>query len=220
MNNSKNKILISAILTIAICLTAIAGSTYALFTTGDRLNVAVTAATVDVSATINTAISTQSLGVNQENGRFELGGTADFVTADASGAKLDVPTLVINNITPGDALSFNIQITNKSNVTVKYRIRWEVEGKLSEVLVANATMTAVDDEGNQIDSVYVLRNGVSDADVWTTSESNVKDVKISISLPEAVGNEYQNKTASIRFFVEAVQGNGDFSSFDNAQTNG
>ena len=217
MSNTKNKILISAILTIATCLTVIAGSTYALFTTGDRLNVAVTAANVEITATIDSEISTKTFGADQQDGRFQLGGTATFVTTDEDGAALEVPTLVVQNITPGDSLSFNIQITNSSNVTILYRIRWEVEGKLNEVLVANATMVTVNDAGESVESVYTLANGVSDSAIWTASEPTTKNVKVDIALPGNVGNDYQNKTASIRFYVEAIQGNADFSEFDNAQ---
>ena len=46
----KKKILLSSILTIALCLSIIAGSTYALFTSSADVNVAVTAGNVELTA--------------------------------------------------------------------------------------------------------------------------------------------------------------------------
>ena len=48
----KKKILLSSIVTIALCLCMIAGSTFALFTDDATNNVAVTSGTVDITATL------------------------------------------------------------------------------------------------------------------------------------------------------------------------
>ena len=46
----KNKIIISSILTIAMCASLIAGSTFALFTSQSKVDVSVNSATVSVTA--------------------------------------------------------------------------------------------------------------------------------------------------------------------------
>ena len=48
----KSKVLVSSILTIALCLSLIAGSTFALFTDSAKNDIAVTSGTVDIDATI------------------------------------------------------------------------------------------------------------------------------------------------------------------------
>ena len=47
----KRNVLISSIITIALCLSVIAGSTFALFTSEDKVNVAVTSGDVEILAT-------------------------------------------------------------------------------------------------------------------------------------------------------------------------
>ena len=191
----KKKALLSSFLTIALCLSLIVGSTFALFTSQSELNVAVTSGNVNVVATILTdSLATSSLGVDQTAGKFANGGTADF-----EGAKL-----VLDKITPGDKASFTILMENNSDVTVQYRVKWEVDGELYDALVATADGTAI-------------ANGKSDWAVWEAPETDAEKVKtlaIAVELPEEIGNEYQGKNANIAFTVEAVQGNADVSAFD------
>ena len=71
----KNRIIISSILTIALCLSMIAGSTFALFTSESKVDIAVTSGKIDVVATIDeTTLATSSLGVAQTAGVFANGG--------------------------------------------------------------------------------------------------------------------------------------------------
>lgn len=96
----KRKTLISSILTIALCLSLIAGSTYALFTSQDEVNIAVTSGKVSVEAVIlNNTLTTSSLDVAQNQG-FANGGTALFT--DSDNQKLE-----LTNMTPGDKVEFH-----------------------------------------------------------------------------------------------------------------
>ena len=56
----KKKILLSSILTIALCLSLIAGSTFALFTSESKVNIAVTSGKVEMLANV-TNLETWSL---------------------------------------------------------------------------------------------------------------------------------------------------------------
>ena len=186
----KKKALLASILTIAMCFSVIAGATFALFTSESTVNVAVTSGTVDVDATIlEDTLATSSLGVAQANGAFENGGNAAF---DANAV------LVLTNMTPGDAVTFSIEIKNNSNVNVQYRVKWAVDGKLYEALVATADDTPI-------------VNNTSAWELWTapaTDAEKVKTVEVELTLPTEADNEYQNQSAAIAFTVEAVQGNG------------
>ena len=126
----KKKALISSVLTIAICLSLIAGSTFALFTSESSVNIAVTSGKVDVTAVIDeTTLATTSMGLAQTNGAFANGGSATF----DENAKLH-----LTNMTPGDKATFTIKVTNNSNVDVQYRVKWAVDGELLPALVATA----------------------------------------------------------------------------------
>ena len=50
---NKKKILFSSVMVIALCLSLIAGSTFALFTSESKVNIAVTSGTVKVTAGLN-----------------------------------------------------------------------------------------------------------------------------------------------------------------------
>ena len=99
----KNKIIVSSILTIALCLSMIAGSTFALFTSESKVDVTVTSGTVDVDVDASNLTIGSTLGT-------ALG------TANLNGN-----VITLTNLVPGDYVTFTLTITNKSNVTVNYR---------------------------------------------------------------------------------------------------
>ena len=90
-------------------------------------------------------------------------------------------------------VSFDITVTNYSDVAVKARTIYTAEGKLLDELTIAGFGEAQE----------------SGATLWETMEvgSEEKVYSVSITLDEGAGNEYQNKTAAITFGVEAVQGN-------------
>ena len=190
MKNNKKKVIISAILAISMCFSLIAGATYALFTSEAKVNIAVTAATVNVAAKVDEeTIKLYSIG-KEQTGTFENGGTATYDE--------DTAELTLTNVTPGDKVTFNLVVTNNSNVKIQYRIRWSVNGELKEALVATA-------DGKKIE------NGVSDwtaLDIPANKGETITVVPVSVELPLDAGDKYQGKEASILFTVEAVQGNG------------
>ena len=182
----KNRIIISSILTIALCLSMIAGSTFALFTSESKVDIAVTSGTLDVDAVINNDLQLSSLGVAQ-TGTFANGGTATLAG----------DTLTLDKLTPGDKATFSITVTNNSNVAMNYRFVWSVEGDLYPFLTAT------------VDGVALVNNSTPYT-LWDTSV-NTKTFAVVVELPQGVDNDAQNKTANISFKVEAVQGNVDVS---------
>ncbi|MBR2343224.1 MAG: hypothetical protein IKA64_03125 [Clostridia bacterium] len=185
----KKKVLVSSILTIALCLSLIAGSTFALFTSESNADISIKSGKVEMIATIDdTSLELYSMDVAQ-TGTFENGGTAEFTDAN---------TLVFENVTPGDKATFKVVMTNNSNVAVQYRFTWAVNGKLAEALVATA-------DGE------TLVGGTSAWTEWAVPASEAektRTISVTIDLPKTVGNEYQEQTAEIDFGVIAVQGNG------------
>ena len=180
----------SAVLTIVLCLSLIAGSTYALFTSEDTVNIAVTSGKVNVVATITEEKpATTSLGVEQTPGSFANGGSAQFTSTESG------KVLTLSNMTPGDATTFTIQVTNNSTVTIQYRLVWAIEGELAQYLTATAD--------NQ-----KITNYVTEWKTWTPGDEIVKNIAVAVTLPADVGNVAQDKEATISFKVEAVQGNG------------
>ena len=173
----KNKIIVSSILTIALCLSMIAGSTFALFTSESKVNVAFTSGEVKVVATAG-AVTYGST----------LGSTLGSVNATGS-------NITLTNILPGDYVDFNIDVVNSSTVTVKYRTVVTITGDAAltgALVVSFGGKTAAD--------------ASSDWSALAVGEGNAT-VAVHISLPETTGNECQNKTCNITYKVEAIQGN-------------
>ena len=147
----KKKVLLTSVMTIALCLCLIVGSTYALFTSQSEVNVAVTAGDVNVVATINSGLKTWSLGQNKPtadtDGSFVNGGEA----------RVENGKLVIERMTPGDSVEFTITVKNTSDIVTKYRlgaVSTAAENvaagikDLSEVLTVSASVVAVNNAAN------------------------------------------------------------------------
>ncbi len=182
----KGRIIATSIASIAMCASLIAGGTYALFTSESTVNIAVTSGKVDVEATIGElTLSSTVKGVTTpgENGQWVNGGTA--TVSDA--------TITLDKMTPGDTVSFDITVTNHSDVAVQARTIYLAEGELLGGLT-------IDGFGE------VQQTGVT---LWRMLEvgSKAEVYSVSITLDEDAGNEYQEKSAAITFGVEAVQGN-------------
>ena len=186
----KNKIIVSSILTIALCLSMIAGSTFALFTSKSQTNIAVTSGKLEVVANINDDLALTSRGVDRTSeGTFANGGTAEIVTVNG------IPTLELYRLTPGDSVSFTITVENKSNVAMKYQFAWDVEGGLYPYLTATVNGEALTEDKT---TAWAL---------WNTADGMTQTFTVVITLPETVENEAQGLGASINFTVNAIQGN-------------
>ncbi len=189
----KKKALLSSILTIVLCLSLITGSTFALFTSEDKVNIAVNAGTVEMTADL-ADIRTRSLdtpdGEWYTDGHFTAGGSASFTDGK----------LALDRIVPGDEISFRIVGTNKSNVNVKYRVK--IACTDGTALMSGLVLTV---NGTEYRSISRYTSA------WAGLETgeNMPAVAVSVKLPKEAGNAYQGLSAAISITVEAVQGNSD-----------
>ena len=184
----KKKILISSILSIIMCISLIVGATFALFESESKVNIAVTSGKVNVTAVIDTgSVKTKQLNQDYAIGEGNLyRGEVDFTEEG----------LTLVKFLPGDGITFNIIVTNNSDVTVKYRtiISCSSDNGLYSGL-------NVDIAGKE------NFNGNRFVALWETMGQGSYTVPVVIELPETAGNEYQEKSCTITYFVEVVQGN-------------
>ena len=114
----KKKILISSIATIALCLCLVAGSTFALFTETTTVNIAVTAGDLDVTAAIvENSLKGRSLGET-----FPQDGDTEATFANGGTASFTNNVLGISKMTPGDAVQFDVTVTNSGDVAAMYTV--------------------------------------------------------------------------------------------------
>ena len=185
----KKKVLLSSILTIALCLSLIAGSTYALFTSQDSVNIAVTAGKVSMEASIANVklwsvkgdpAGTDAIDENGNTYTYE-DQTANNMFLNTGTAKFDAGELTIDRITPGDKVEFEITGTNGSDVTILVRY----------------TIKVSSDEG--IAKGMILKVGTTEYEgvtsytsAWepVTVDGDMTNAKVELGLPVYAGNEY------------------------------
>lgn len=207
----KKKVILSSVVTIALCLSLIAGSTFALFTSEQDFNIAVTAGKVKISAVLNN-LTTSSFddwkdadGVKTSR-LFELGGTA-VITDNL---------LTLDRMVPGDAATVTIDVNNlETNVDFAYKVVLLMDGELAPALRATAMIGqgtdraefVLEEKGDELTTPwqYIKVDATQDVDL-------MENVEVTVYFPNDMDHEAQNKfqgkTANIHFQLIAVQGNG------------
>ena len=204
----KKKVLLSSVLTIALCLSLIAGSTFALFTSNSEVNIAVTSGKVNLIATIDEDSMQLYSATPDVNGTLvdENGATYSYLNVTENQAFTNGGTAAINGnaltletVTPGDKVTFKINLTNNSNIPVQYRVK--VACTYGTELFYGLVFGI---DGTDFSKV------ISYTSAWNAleAEEQITDpVEVSVELPISAGNRYQDKTCKIVYTVEAVQGN-------------
>lgn len=213
----KKKALLSSILTIALCLSLIAGSTFALFTDSTSFNIAVTSGDIEISATAKVNGVYSAKGDTTADDKYlvdEFGHTYthegplandQFTNGGTAAVNQQTGTLEIVNITPGDRVDVDIVVDNTSNVAFVYRYKIVA----NDTNLATGMVLTVDG-----DSFEAVKSWTSEWYPVVNPGSTVATKTISLELPVYAGNEYQTevaegKTESVEYTitVEAVQGN-------------
>lgn len=182
------KILFTAVMVIVLCASLITGATFALFTGGGKVDVAITAGTIQVEAYLKdepTLSSEYGYNVSQTN-----------VSHDAN-------TVTVTDMVPGDIVEFTIQIFNKSSVDVKYQtvVNISRDNELGEALVVE--IDGVSQSGTEVKGPW---NKIAPSE---NPDEAVDEAKVKISLPatDEAQDEYQGKNVTISYAVVAIQGN-------------
>ncbi len=205
----KKKTIVSAVTSLALCSSLVVGATYALFTSESKTNIAITSGTVEVKATIGelalyspTSIGTDGKIVDDTNAAsgttFKNGGTA----------QISENLLTLDKVTPGDEVSFPIEITNNSDVSTLYRLVVQSEtpenGSVADSMLLFSALDFKIDKTDYSGVTYY-------ATEWAPlkAKEDIADLSVEIAFPTTAGNDYQNLSTAISFAVEAVQGNTD-----------
>jgi len=185
----KGKLLASLICSVVLSLSLIVGATFALFTSSSKVDITVSSGDVSISASVDET----SINVDAT---YE--GSASAIDSDGDGIK---NAIQIQNLIPGDSVSFKLNVKNVGTITAKYRaiIACESDDGLFEALV----VTIGNVENKNFDK-YVTNWKAIEAD---DSVKHEVDIKIALPMTSADQNQYKNKSCTIAYGVEAVQGN-------------
>ncbi len=192
----RKKIVLTSLLTVAMCLSLIVGATFALFGSESKKNIAVTSGKIDVSAKI-VSLDTYSRGTATQNGEFANGGGAE-IDADNAGVTVD-------RMSPGDKIVVKIDVENNSNIAYRQRATLKFERGTEDFF--GQLVVGVSEDGGEYDyfSNYATEWTYHEAN--TTGTPEVSSMYISVELPEYVSENWQDKSCDITFAVEAIQGN-------------
>ena len=194
----KKKTLLTSILTIVMCLCLSVGGTFALFTSESKVDVSVSSGKVKVLANVDeTSVQTKKL--------YDADYTQGANNTYEGVATFNEDGLTLEKFIPGDGIKFNIVVKNESNVTVKYRTI--ISCDIDNGLFSGLNVSISDNQGY---------NGVTLVSNWELLAVGANDaiVPVTIELPESAGNDYQDKTCTISYKVEAVQGNANVANVD------
>lgn len=224
----KKKVLLSSILTIALCVCLIAGSTYALFTDEAPVSISVTAGKVDVDANItDDSLKAWSLNETKPTGLdqyFANGGDVD----ENNDVWVDPNTgnLQIIRMTPGDKVEFTIDVTNSSDVAIQYKLgavsalpEAETGAEEQVDLFPALTITATITKADGTTETVTLEGTTTEASTdWlgliapaTTAGASIATITVNVEFPNgtpAHDNDFQGGVTDIAFTVTAVQSNG------------
>lgn len=190
----KRNVVVSALLAIMLCVSLIAGATFALFTSESKTNVAVTSGKVDVKASIVNFKSSHpvsiDMGTKEPSDTYLDGfwGGLDLASYNA-----ETNSIELNKMVAGDKVTFDLVITNYSTVPVKFK----------------TTYTATGDQ----DLLDVLDISVGNSTGWISLDaaseggSVVNTLNCYVEMPCSAN--VQGKSCALSFLVEAVQGNAD-----------
>ena len=199
MKNAKRSVIITAILAIIMCASLAAGATFALFSSSSSVNIAVTSGNVEVTASV-VDIQKSYVDENNEtvNGKL-FSGDATF----DEGAH----TVTLSNVLPKDTVEFKVEVVNRSNVAIKYRM-------VMSLVEDNGLFSSLDITLNG-KKFYGYTSGTKYA--LLEAEQQIAAIPVVISLPkEATCN---GSACKLTYKVEAVQGNASVEDFPEVPEN-
>ena len=200
------KVIVGSALTMAMCASLIAGSTFALFTSESQTSIAVTSGKVSVTAS---AELVEAYSVKPEGGGYTKdprtveGNKATFTNGGTVTYLSESNLLDIVNISSGDGAKLKVSIQNESSINIKYKL--SVAAGADDGLFDGLKVTvSTDQEGNEpYDSSWATAN-VGDP---------ISDLYVNVELPTDAGNEYKDKSCTIVCTVYAMQSNAHVTEF-------
>ena len=218
--NNKKKIIIVSTITIAVCLALITGSTFALFTAGENQNVAITAANMVVTATpvdgsdLDTKVDF-TLGT-------ELAGKLPIITQDDVSFDSATNEIKLNRMTPGDYVTFAIEVENKGNIAVDCAVNFtqkmleataEIPAEKANKLW-NALKVDVTKDGTALFTDLAINSTTfaSTSSEMVLAAGEKATYEITIKFPNSdfdgsIDNQYINTNCAFVFAMTAVQHN-------------
>ena len=202
---TKSRAILLSVLVVILCFAVILGATFALFTAKKEYGIGVNTGKIDVEGKLDL---TGAWSEGQSGGAVEAGTATENGYQFPQGGEVivDGAGIQINNMSLGDKAAFNLVVTNKSTVNMKYSVSLTVNEGASADLLSSLVFT-VDGEEKLLSG----KNSIALLD-WTTvmadAQTELPALKFEISLPwSAQDNDLTDNSVSLKVVLEAVQAN-------------
>lgn len=194
----KAGVLVSAIATTAVCASMIAGSTFALFTSEDQVDITVKAGSVEVSSSIENAQIKHATSIEKNGEEYAVSYT-DAVVEEVT---VSGNELALTNVIPGDIMEFDIVLSNDGTVDANYQYSLKCTEGLK--LISALDVEIVNGET----FVYSGSGLKSYQSKWDELNVNAEETyHVTMTLPAEAGNEYKGLTSKLVVGTYAVQYN-------------
>lgn len=216
---SFKKIIVPAIAVIALCLSLIAGATYAWFTDEAKTNV----------NTIQSGKLDVALEMKEGDGWVSAEGkTLSFLKMNAEGELVADENVLWE---PGCTYKLPLlRIVNNSNVAIKYTVMFNGatgDTQLLDALTFTTKVTRYRPTGSSYNTVYSNFGGQLFAGTIVSKPDEngegfaFAEMQITVKMKKEAGNEYQNLTISnMAITVKATQAPYEYDSIDNKYDDG
>lgn len=216
---SFKKIIVPAIAAIALCLSLIAGATYAWFTDEAKTNV----------NTIQSGKLDVALEMKEGDGWVSAEGkTLSFLKMNAEGELVADENVLWE---PGCTYKLPLlRIVNNSNVAIKYTVMFNGatgDTQLLDALTFTTKVTRYRPTGSSYNTVYSNFGGQLFAGTIVSKPDEngegfaFAEMQITVKMKKEAGNEYQNLTISnMAITVKATQAPYEYDSIDNKYDDG
>lgn len=203
------KVILSSAVSMAVCASLIAGSTFALFTGGSDVNIAITSGKIDVtaSAEIQKVWSAEWNGSEYTDVDIEDdNGDGTYIFTNEGTASYEGGTLSLNNITPGDGVEFKVTVNNESTISVRYQMRIALK---DTVLGENGEKLSDRLQADIVDETVAGKYGAITGE-WSDpidEGATIEPFTVKVYLPIDTEDAYQQLASELTLGVYAVQGN-------------
>lgn len=202
---TKSRAILLSVLVVILCFAVILGATFALFTAKKEYGIGVNTGKIDVEGKLDL---TGAWSEGQSGGAAEAGTAIEngYQFPQGGTIKTDGAGIQIDNMSLGDKAAFNLVVTNKSTVNMKYSVSLTIEEGSGANLLESLKFT-VDGEEKLLSG----KNSIALLD-WTTvmadAQAELPALNFEISLPwSAQDNDLTDNSVSLKVVLEAVQAN-------------
>ena len=211
MKKTTKPIILSALSALAFGAVGTAG-TFALFTDKAETTVSVEAGVVDIETDLS---DLKFYELNNDNEILLTNAAGAKINSIGGTAKIDGSTLTLEKWAPGDKVTFNITVKNKSNVATQTRLRVTHTSTTDVDLYDALAMDCV--ASGSISSANLFHWSALEASNNMENGQTVSVIAVTLEFPNigneitarevGINNKYQGAGCTIKFTQQAVQGN-------------